>query len=80
MNRNVESHFSELPAIDIQRSMFDRSSSHKTSFHVGTLIPFFIDEVLPGDTFNITTSCVVRLQTPLTPIFDNIYLDTYYRK
>ena len=47
MNRNVESHFSELPQIDIQRSMFDRSSSHKTSFNVGQLIPFYIDEVLP---------------------------------
>lgn len=78
MNRNVESHFAELPKIDIDRSIFDRSSSHKTSFNVGELIPFYIDEVLPGDTFNITTSCVVRLQTPLTPIMDNIYMDTYY--
>lgn len=78
MNRNTESHFSELPQVDIQRSIFDRSSSHKTSFNVGDVIPFFVDEVLPGDTFNVTTSCVVRLQTPLTPIMDNIYLDTYY--
>lgn len=78
MNRNTESHFAELPRIDIDRSMFDRSASHKTSFNVGNLIPFFVDEVLPGDTFNVTTSCVVRLQTLLTPIFDNMYLDTYY--
>lgn len=78
MNRNVESHFSELPKIDIQRSMFDRSSSHKTAFDCGELIPFFVEEVYPADTFNITTSCVVRLQTPLTPIMDNIYMDTYY--
>lgn len=78
MNRNVESHFSELPTIDIERSIFDRSASHKTSFNVGELIPFYVDEVLPGDTFNVTTSCVVRLQTPLTPIMDNLYLDTYY--
>lgn len=78
MNRNVESHFAELPSIDIERSIFDRSSSHKTSFNVGELIPFYVDEVLPGDTFNITTSAVVRLQTLLTPIMDNMYLDTYY--
>ena len=78
MNRNVESHFSELPSVSIERSMFDRSSSHKTSFNVGQLIPFYIDEVLPGDTFNITTSAVVRLQTPLTPIMDNMYMDTYF--
>ena len=78
MNRNVESHFSELPSVDIQRSIFDRSSTHKTSFNVGDVIPFYIDEVLPGDSFRVSTSKVVRLQTMLTPIMDNIYLDTYY--
>lgn len=78
MNRNVESHFSELPQIDIERSMFDRSFSHKTSFNVGELIPFFLEEVLPGDTFNVKTSCVIRLQTLLTPIMDNMYMDTYF--
>ena len=78
MNRNVESHFSKLPAAEIQRSVFDRSSDHKTSFNVGDLIPFYVDEVLPGDTFDITTSKVVRSQTLLTPIMDNLYLDTYY--
>lgn len=78
MNRNVESHFSKLPSAEIQRSVFDRSSDHKTSFNVGDLIPFYVDEVLPGDTFDITTSKVVRSQTMLTPIMDNLYLDTYY--
>lgn len=78
MNRNVESHFAELPSVEIQRSMFDRSSSHKTSFNVGELIPFYVDEVLPGDTFNVSTSCVVRLQTLLTPVMDNVYMDIYY--
>lgn len=78
MDRNVESHFSELPKVDIERSIFKRPFDHKTSFNVGELIPFYVDEVLPGDTHNITTSAVVRLQTPLTPIMDNIYMDTYY--
>ena len=78
MNRNVESHFSQLPAAEIQRSTFDRSCSYKTSFNVGDLIPFYVDEVLPGDTFNISTAKVVRSQTMLTPIMDNIFLDTYY--
>ena len=78
MNRNVESHFSQIPSVDVERSIFDRSSTHKTSFNVGDLIPFYVDEVLPGDTFRITTSKVVRLQTMLTPIMDNIYLDTYF--
>lgn len=78
MNRNVESHFSQIPNADIQRSIFDRSSGHKTSFNVGELIPLYVDEILPGDSVNITTSKVVRLQTLLTPIMDNVYFDTYW--
>ncbi|ALS03504.1 VP1 [Gokushovirus WZ-2015a] len=64
--------------IDIQRSSFQRSSSVKTSFNVGQIVPFYLDEVLPGDTFNVKTSKVVRLQTLLTPLMDNMYLDTYF--
>lgn len=78
MNRNVESHFSMLPSANIDRSRFDRSQDVKFTFNVGELIPFYVDEVLPGDTFDVTTSKVVRLQTLLTPVMDNIYLDTYF--
>lgn len=79
MNRNVESHFALNPTrIDISRSTFDRSSSLKTSFNVGDIVPFYLDEVLPGDTFKVKTSKVVRLQTMLTPMMDNVYLDTYF--
>ncbi len=77
--RNVESRFSTNPtSIDISRSKFIRSSSVKTSFNTGELIPFYVDEVLPGDTFSIDDSKVVRMSTLLTPIMDNLYLDTYY--
>ncbi len=60
------------------RSSFDRSSSIKTSFNAGDIVPFFLEEVLPGDTFNVKSSKVVRMQTLLTPMMDNVYLDTYY--
>ena len=79
MNRNVESHFALNPTrIDLSRSTFDRSSSVKTSFNAGDIVPFFLEEVLPGDTFNVKSSKVVRMQTLLTPMMDNVYLDTYY--
>ena len=78
MNRNTESHFFFLFRIDIGRSRFDRSASVKTSFNAGDVVPFYLEEVLPGDTFNVRTSRVVRMQTLLTPMMDNVYLDTYY--
>lgn len=79
MNRNSNSHFALNPTnIDIQRSKFDRNSSVKFSGNVGDIIPFYVDEVLPGDTFQIQTSLLARLQTLVAPIMDNLYLDTYY--
>lgn len=78
MNRNVESHFALLPHADISRSTFDRSHSLKTSFNVGDLVPFYVDEVLPGDSFEVKTSKVVRMPSLITPIMDNIHLDTYF--
>lgn len=78
MNRNTESHFAEMPEADIKRSRFDRSHSFKFTGNAGDLIPFLCEECLPGDTFDITTSKVLRLQTLISPIMDNIYLDVFY--
>lgn len=79
MSRNAESRFALNPTrIDLPRSTFGRDSSVKTSFNVGELVPFYCDAVYPGDTFQIRTNKVVRLQTLLTPMMDNVYLDSYY--
>lgn len=77
-NRNSNDHFNLAPQVEIERSTFDRSTNVKTSFSVGELVPFFCDEILPGDTYRIETSKVMRLQTLITPVMDNLYLDTYY--
>lgn len=79
MTRNTNSHFATNPTnIDISRSRFNRDSSIKTSFNTGDVVPFYVEEVLPGDTFSVKTSKVVRMQSLLTPVMDNLYLDTYY--
>lgn len=76
--RNSNSRFDLAPQVQTERSSFDMSFDVKTSFDVGRLIPFALIEVLPGDTFKIQTSKVMRLQTLITPVMDNLYLDTYY--
>lgn len=78
LNRNSDVDLRTLPKVDIQRSIFNKPFAHKTTFDVGEVVPFFLDEVLPGSTFNITTSVVARLQTLVAPIMDNLYMDTYY--
>jgi len=78
-NPSVMNHdFSMIPSTNIQRSMFNRSSGYKTTFDSGYLVPFFIDEALPGDTFHMKTSILARLTTPIVPIMDNMKLDYFF--
>lgn len=62
----------------MQRSKFDRSSTFKGDFDAGKLIPFFVDEALPGDTFIGNVNIFGRLNTPIKPIMDNIYIDVHF--
>ena len=70
--------FSRVPNVDIQRSTFDRSHGLKTTFDAGYLIPIFYDEALPGDTFQLETHAFCRLATPIHPIMDNMFVETFY--
>lgn len=70
--------FSQVPKADIPRSSFDRSHGHKTTFDAGYLIPFFIDEALPGDTFKVSATMFARLATPIFPLMDNMMMDTHF--
>ena len=78
MPRNEMHSFSATPEANIPRSRFSMPCNVKFTGNTGKLIPFYVCEVLPGDTFQVRTSIVCRLQTLIHPIFDNIYLDTYY--
>lgn len=76
--RNDMHSFAATPEANIPRSRFDMPFNTKFTGNAGDLIPFYVQEVLPGDTFDVNTSLVCRLQTLIHPIFDNIVLDTYY--
>ena len=78
MNRNTESHFSLTPTVNIGRSKFDRSFDMKTTFNTGDLIPIYCSDVLPGDSIKMRMSEIVRMQTPIAPVMDNAYMDTYF--
>lgn len=70
--------FSKVPQMEIQRSSFDRSFSHKTMFDSGYLVPVFAEMVLPGDTFSVNMTSFCRLTTPLKPVMDNLYMDFHF--
>lgn len=78
-NPSVMAHnFSEVPRADIPRSSFDRSHGYKTTFDAGYLIPVYVDEALPGDTFNLNMTGFARLATPEFPLMDNLYLSSFF--
>jgi len=77
--KSVMNHsFSQVPVADIPRSKFNRTHGYKTTFDAGTIIPIFVDEALPGDTFKMDCTTFARLATPLHPIMDNMFLDTHF--
>lgn len=77
--RSVMAHqFSQIPRAEIQRSSFNRSHGYKTTFDSGYLVPFYIDEVLPGDTFNLKCTLFARLATPIVPFMDNMFMETFF--
>ncbi len=78
MNRNNERHFAQIPAIHISRSTFNRPQNILTTFDAGKLIPFYVDEVLPGDTFRVRTSAIIRQTTPKYPVMDDAFIDMFY--
>lgn len=78
MNRNNERHFLNVPELHTSRTRFNRDQTILTTFDSGRLIPFFVDEVLPGDTFQVDTSAIIRMTTPKYPVMDDAYIDFYY--
>lgn len=78
MNRNNERHFLNVPQVHTSRTRFNRDQTILTTFDSGKLIPFFVDEVLPGDTFQIDTSAIIRMTTPKYPVMDDAFIDIYY--
>lgn len=78
MNRNNERHFNQVPETHVSRTRFNRDQNILTTFDAGKLIPFYVDEVLPGDTFSVDTAAIIRMSTPKYPVFDDAFIDFYY--
>lgn len=75
--RNAESRFAQVPQANIQRARFKRDFSNLTTLNEGDLVPLYVDEVLPGDTISMNMRSLIRMATPIYPVMDNCYLDTY---
>ena len=78
MNRNNERHFNQIPEMRASRTRFNRDQTILTTFDSGKLIPFYVDEVLPGDTFNVNTAAIIRMSTPKYPVMDDAFIEFYY--
>lgn len=78
MNRNSEQHYAQEPHAEIRRAKFQRDFNLLTTMNEGDLVPIYLDEVLPADTFKINLNALVRMATPLYPVMDNAYMDFYF--
>ena len=78
MPSNLNHNFSRIPQANIQRSTFNRDHGLKTTFDAGYLVPIFVDEALPGDTFKMSATGFGRLATPINPFMDNLHIETFF--
>lgn len=72
------SRFAMIPRNDVPRSAFDIQHGHKTSFNAGYLVPIYVDEVLPGDSFRLKMTAFCRLSTPIVPVMDNMVMESFF--
>lgn len=78
-NRSVDTHqFAMVPRAEIPRASFNIQRAHKTTFDAGYLVPVLVEEILPGDTFNVKMTAFARLATPIFPVMDNLYMDSFF--
>lgn len=78
-NKSVSTHqFAMIPRADVPRSAFRMESTHKTTFDAGYLVPVYVTEVLPGDSFSLRMTAFARLATPLFPVMDNMHMDSFF--
>lgn len=78
MKSVMKHEFSQIPRAEIPRSTFNRDCGLKTAFDEGYLVPIFVDEALPGDTFNLRLNQFCRLATPIVPFMDNLFVETFF--
>ena len=78
MKSVMQHQFSQVPRVEIPRSSFNRSCGLKTTFDSGYLVPVFVDEALPGDTFNLNMTAFTRMATPIHPFMDNMFMDSFF--
>lgn len=76
---SVSTHsFAMVPRPDVPRSQFRIQHGHKSTFDAGYLVPIFVDEVLPGDSFRLSANIFGRLATPIFPVMDNLHMETFF--
>ena len=78
MRSSMQHNFAQVPSADIPRSSFDRTHCNKTTFDAGFLVPIYVDEVLPGDSFNLNLTGFARMATPIFPVMDNMFMDFFF--
>lgn len=77
--KSVMTHnFARVQGPSVPRTAFNRSSGYKTTFNAGDLVPIYVDEILPGDTWSVRAGVLARLNTPIVPVMDNLYMDTFW--
>lgn len=67
-----------MPSAFARPNKFNRSHTNLLTCEMGKLVPFYVEEVLPGDEFRVKTDAIIRLAPMLAPIFGEVDFYTHY--
>lgn len=70
-------HFSRVPTISHSRNAFTIAEKHVTTIQFDTLYPVYTKMIYPGDTISAVKRSLARLQTQITTLFDDLYIDAH---
>lgn len=77
-NRNNQKSFAHVPQANIPRSVFNRSFAAKDTMKFDDLVPFFWDQMYPGDTATLNVKSFIRLATQVVPLMDNMTIEMFF--
>ena len=70
--------FSKVSIKKPKQSTFNLSYDSKLSLNMGDLVPIHVQEVVPGDIIDLSTTQMMRLQPMIAPVMHEVNVFTHF--
>lgn len=78
MNRNLNTHYTNVPSIAVNRSVMEDFPRHMTTANASYIVPFHWQETIPGSTYSFDQAVNLRMTPSVHSTMDLSFCDTYW--